>query len=311
MENILIGIFQVLLVILIAPFVKTFIHKLKCLLRGQKGPPLYQAYLDIFKLMKKEVVLSKDASFISRIAPYMVFLSTTWVITFLPIINSYTLLSFTGDIIALVYILAFGTFFMALYGMDQASAFGGLGSSREMIIASLAEPSFMLVIFTFALQTGTTNISNIFEVIHQTGVGKFPVSLVFALMALLIIALAENARIPFDNPETHLELTMVHEAMILEASGRHLALFELSSYIKLVIFLTVASNIFIPFGFYNKTDILYIFLGVVSFILKLIIFAVPIAIIEMSIAKMRFFRVPEILTLAFVLAVISLIIYHT
>lgn len=307
MKNIFIGIFQVILVMLIAPFIKTFIHKTKCILRGQNGPPIYQAYLDIYKLIKKEAVLSPDASFISRLAPYMVFVSTVWAITFLPIINSYTLLSFTGDIIALVYILAFGTFFLALYGMDQASAFGGLGSSREMVIASLAEPSFMLIIFTFALQTDTTNISNIFTMI---GIGQFPVSFVFALMSLLIVALAENARIPFDNPETHLELTMIHEAMILESSGRHLAFFELSSYLKLTIFLTVASNIFIPFKFYNKTDIFHLAIGIIFFMIKLIIFALPIPIIEMSIAKMRFFRVPEILVLAFILAIISLIIYH-
>ncbi|MEZ0324248.1 MAG: NADH-quinone oxidoreductase subunit H [Hydrogenothermaceae bacterium] len=182
MENIVIGSLQVLFVILISPFIKTLIHKIKCILRGQKGPPIYQAYLDIYKLLKKEAVISSDASFISRISPYLVFVSTVWAATFLPVINSYTLLSFTGDIIALVYILAFETFCLALYGMDQASAFRGLGSSREMVIASLAEPSFMLIIFAFALQTGTTNISN-----------------------------------------------------ILEASGRHLALFELSSYIKLTI----------------------------------------------------------------------------
>jgi formate hydrogenlyase subunit 4 len=311
MENIVIGLLQFAILVAISPFIKTFIHKIKCILRGQKGPPLTQAYKDIYRLFKKEAVISKDASFISRMAPYVVFVSTLWAATFLPVINKYTLLNFTGDIIALAYILALGVFFIALYGMDQASAFGGLGSSREITIAALSEASFMLIIFTFALQTGSTNIGEIFEKVHQFGISHVPVSVAFALISLLIVSLAENARIPFDNPETHLELTMVHEAMILEASGRHLALFELSSYIKLTIFLTLASNLFFPVGFYKETSILFVILGVVIYILKMLLFAVPIALIEMSMAKFRFFRVPEILTLAFILSLISLIIYNT
>ncbi|GAB6071736.1 NADH-quinone oxidoreductase subunit H [Venenivibrio stagnispumantis] len=310
MENILIGIFQLIVIVVVAPFLKAFIHKIKAILRGQKGHSLFQPYRDIYKLLQKEAVISKDASFISRTAPYMIFLSTIWAVLFLPVINSYTLLSFTGDIIAVVYILAFGTFFFVLYGMDQASAFGGLGSSREITISSLAEPALMLIIFTFAIQTGSTNISEIFSKIHQTGIATFPVSYIFALMALFIIALAENGRIPIDNPETHLELTMVHEAMILEASGRHLALIEMASYIKLAVFITIASNIFIPIGFYNEATITAILIGVIFYIIKLLIFAIPIAVVEMSIAKFRFFRVPEIIMLGFVLSVISLILHY-
>lgn len=310
MKGILIGFLQLFILLTVAPFIKTFIHKLKCLMRGQKGPPLIQAYKDLYRLFNKEVVLSKDASFISRIAPYMVFVSTVWAATFLPIVNKHTLLGFTGDIIAMVYILALGVFFIALYGMDSGSAFGGLGSSREVTIAALTEASFMLVIFTFALQTNSTNIGEIFEKVHEFGLTSVPVSGAFALIALLIVSLAENARIPFDNPETHLELTMVHEAMILEASGRHLALFEYSSYLKLTIFITLASNLFFPIGFYKDTSIIFFIIGIFVYLLKLILFSIPVAIIEMSMAKFRFFRVPEILTLGFILSLISLIIYH-
>ena len=194
--------------------------------------------------------------------------------------------------------------------MDQGSAFGGLGSSREMTIAALAEPALMMIIFTFALQTGTTNISEIFNKMHEAGFAQYPVSSVFALMALLIVALAENGRMPIDNPETHLELTMVHEAMILEASGRHLALLEFSSWIKLTIFLILASNIFIPFGFYKEATITAVILGILLFIVKIFIFAVPIAFIEISMAKFRFFRVPDVMTLGFVLSLISLVVYY-
>ncbi len=310
MKELIIGIIQLLVILVISPLVKGLIHKIKCYLRGQRCAPVWQGYRDIYKLLKKEVVLSNNASWISIVVPYIVFGSTVVVASFLPVFSSHTLLSFTGDIIALVYTLALGTFFLALYGMDQGSAFGGLGSSREMTIAALAEPAFMMIIFTFALQTGTTNISEIFSKIHQAGISHFPVSSVFALIALLIITIAENGRMPIDNPETHLELTMVHEAMILEASGRHLALFEISSWVKLTIFLTVASNIFIPIGFYRETSLVTILAGMLFFIVKILIFAVPIAFIEISMAKLRFFRVPDIMTLGFVLSLISLVIYY-
>ncbi len=310
MENLIIGFIQFFILVAISPLIKGFIHKVKCYLRGQKCASVWQGYRDFYKLLKKEVVLSGDGSWISKVAPYIVLISTLITASFLPVFNSHTLLSFTGDIIAFVYVLALGTFFLALYGMDQGSAFGGLGSSREMTIAALAEPALMMVIFTFALQTGTTNISEIFAKIHQAGFSQFPISSVFALMALLVIALAENGRMPVDNPETHLELTMVHEAMILEASGRDLALFEISSWIKLTLFLTLASNIFVPFGLYNETTFTSVALGILFFLIKIFIFAVPVSLVEISMAKLRFFRVPDLMTFGFVLALISLVVYY-
>jgi formate hydrogenlyase subunit 4 len=310
MENLTLGLLQLFVIFALAPLIKGIIHKTKCYLRGQRCSPVWQGYKDVYRLIKKEAVLSKDATWISRFAPYMVFVSAVVVACFLPVFSGYTLLSFTGDIIALVYVLALGTFFLALYGMDQGSAFGGLGSSREMTIAALAEPALMMIIFTFALQTGSTNISEIFSKIHEAGLSQFPVSSVLALIALLIVALAEKGRMPIDNPETHLELTMVHEAMILEASGRHLALFEMASWLKLIIFLTLASNIFIPFGFYKEVSLYAVIFGIVFYLVKIIIFAIPIAFIEISMAKLRFFRVPDVMTLGFILALISLVLYY-
>ncbi len=309
MKNLVFGFLQLSVIVIVSPFIKALIHKTKCILRGHKGASVFQPYKDLYKLFKKEAVLSKDASFISRISPYMVLVSALLAASFLPVINKYTLLGFTADIIALVYILGLGIFFITLYGLDQGSAFGGLGSSREITLGALAESSIMLIIFTFALQTGSTNIGEIFDKIHSKGI--LPVSSAFSLIALLFVALAENARIPFDNPETHLELTMVHEAMILEASGRHLALFELASYIKLMVYITLASNLFLPFSFFSiNIFTLSVILGIGLFLLKAVLFAIPIAIIEISIAKFRFFRAPEILTLGFILSLISLIIYH-
>lgn len=304
MYSFVIGLFQVLLVILLAPFIKAFIHKIKAMLRGQKGPSLFQAYKDLVKLFKKEPVLSNNASYISKVAPIITLSALIVNVCFLPIFSPYTLLYFTADVIAFIYILGLSTFFLALYGFDQASSFGGLGSSREMVIASLSEPTLMIVIFTFALECSTTNISNIFIKTHQIGL-HFPISYALSLLALFFVSLAENARIPFDNPETHLELTMVHEAMILEASGKDLAMFELGSYIKLLLFISIASNIFFPF-LLSQNIMLNIFLYVV----KVILFSIPIALVEISIAKFRFFRIPDLLMLAFSLAVIGFILYY-
>ncbi|GAB6078918.1 respiratory chain complex I subunit 1 family protein [Hydrogenobaculum acidophilum] len=300
----IIGILQLIIFISIAPGVKGFIHKLKLNLRGQKGPSILQPYKDIVKLFKKESVISKDASFISKIAPIIVLLALIINACFIPIFSPDTLLAFTGDVIAFIYILGLSTFFLALYGLDQGSAFGGLGSAREMTIASLAEPTLMMVMFTFSLEYNTSNISEIFIKSHSSSF-NVPIPYAFSLLALFFVSMAENARIPFDNPETHLELTMVHEAMILEASGKYLAIFELSSYIKLLLFISIASNIFLPF-FYSSN----IFLNVLFYLIKVVLFSVPIAIVELSIAKFRFFRIPDLLMVSFALATLGFVLYY-
>ncbi len=310
MADFLIAILQFILIITIAPLISGIIHKTKSLLRGSKGASIFQPYYNILKLFQKEVVLSKDASWISIIAPYIVAAVPIVLAGFLPVFNSHTLFSFNSDIIALVYTLALGTFFLALYGFDQASSFGGLGSSREMMVASLAEPALMMVIFTFALQSNSTNISTIFEHMHKGEFLQFPVSSIFALMALYFVIIAESGRIPIDNPETHLELTMIHEAMILDASGRSLALLEIGSFIKTAIFLTLFSNIFIPFGLYEANSFLAIFLGILIYIIKMSLLAVIIAIGEMSLAKLRYFRIPDAMMFGFVLSLISMIVYR-
>ncbi|MGC9287045.1 MAG: respiratory chain complex I subunit 1 family protein [Hydrogenobaculum sp.] len=300
----LIGVLQLMLFVAIAPATKGFIHKLKLNLRGQKGPSIMQPYKDIFKLLKKESIISQDASFISRIAPIIVLLALIVNVCFIPVFSPHTLLSFTGDVIAFIYVFGLSTFFMALYGMDQGSAFGGLGSAREMTIASLAEPTLMMIMFTFSLEYNTSNISEIFIRVHNSSF-NIPIAYVFSLLALFFVSMAENARIPFDNPETHLELTMVHEAMILEASGKYLAIFELSSYIKLLLFISIASNIFLPFLYSSN-----ILLNILFYILKVFLFSIPISIVELSIAKFRFFRIPDLLMISFTLAVLGFVLYY-
>ncbi len=304
------ALLQFFIILAISPFIAGLMQKTKSLIRGSAGPSLFQPYFNIAKLMKKETVLSKDASYISKIAPYIVAAVPITVAAFLPVFSSETLLSFTGDIIAMVYILALGTFFLALFGFDQGSGFGGLGSSREMTVGALAEPTLIMVIFTFALQSNSTNISHIFNYIHGDIFFKYPVSSTLALMALYFVTLAETGRIPIDNPETHLELTMIHEAMILDASGRNLALLEIGSFVKITILLTIFSNIFMPLGFYDTNSIWGIGLSIFVYLLKMGILAIIIAIGELSVAKLRYFRISDAMMFGFVLSLISMVTYR-
>ncbi len=310
MNNFIIALIQFLVIVLLSPFLITLMHKTKSFLRGAKGPSFFQAYFDIYKLFQKEVVLSSDASYISIIAPFIVAIVPITVAGFFSVFSDKTLLGFSGDIIALVYILALGTFFLALYGFDQGSSFGGLGSSREMFVGSLAEPTLIMVIFTFALQSDSSNIANIFDKIHGDIFIKYPVSSIMALIALYFVTIAEAGRIPIDNPETHLELTMIHEAMILDASGRNLALLEIGSCVKTGIFLTLFSTIFMPFGFYQTNSFWAILFGIFIYFLKVSTLAIIISIGELTLAKLRYFRISDIMMFAFVLSLISMIIYR-
>ena len=224
---------QMLLVLALAPLLLGFTRKVKARLLRRRGPPLLQAYRDLLRLIRKEVVLADNASWLFRSGPYMVF-ATTWVATALvPTFATGLMFSWTADLIAITALIGSARFFLALLGMDVGTSFGGIGSSREMMFASLAEPAMIMIAFTLALLAGSTQLSVIaqFTLTHSS----LRVSLGLALAALIIVALAENARIPVDNPATHLELTMVHEAMVLEYSGRHLAVLELAAALKLLL----------------------------------------------------------------------------
>ena len=274
---------------------------MKCFVRGQIGPSLFQPYRDIIKLLNKESVMSKTGSWISKIAPYVVFTVSIVAAAFVPVFSSNTLFHFSSDVIGFAYLMALGTLFLTLYGLDQGSSFGGLGSSREVTIAALAEPAMMISIFTFCIMNGTSSISEMFAKVSQHPMEAFSVSSAFAVFALFMVAIAESARIPVDNPETHLELTMVHEAMILEASGRDLALMELGAWIKQMIFVSFISSVFFP---------LHGVIGLLWYFVKVVLIAVFIGLIEITNAKLRFFRVPDFLAVAFALSVISLVVHY-
>ena len=257
-----------------------------------------------FGLLRKEVVLADNASWLFRSGPYMVF-ATTWVAAALvPTFATGLVFSWTADLIAITALIGSARFFLALLGMDVGTSFGGIGSSREMMFASLAEPAMIMIAFTLALLAGSTQLSVIaqFMLTH----GSLRVSLGLALAALVIVALAENARIPVDNPATHLELTMVHEAMVLEYSGRHLAVLEFAAALKLLLYLSLIGCIFVPWGLApagsSLTDHA---VGLAAYLGKLAVGGFLLVLLETSIAKMRVFRVPDFLGIALMLGLLG------
>src|SRR5207248_5624079 len=213
----------------------------------RQGPSLIQPYRDLIRLMRKEVVLAESASWLFRVIPYLVFAATWVAASLVPTFRTGLLFSWSADLIAIIALLGSARFFLALAGLDVGTSFGGIGSSREVMIASLAEPAMIMIVFTVALIVGSTQLSTMAGVLLSPSVG-LRVSLGLALVALIMVAIAENARIPVDNPATHLELTMVHEAMVLEYSGRHLALIELSAALKLLLYVSLIACLFAPWG---------------------------------------------------------------
>jgi formate hydrogenlyase subunit 4 len=296
---------QMLLVLLVAPLMLGITRKVKARLLRRIGASVFQPYRDLWKLMHKEAVLAHNASWLYRAAPYLLF-ATTWVAAALiPTYSTGLIFSWSADIIAIVALLATGRFALALAGMDVGTSFGGIGSSREMMIASLAEPAMLLVVFSVALIAGTTQLSSIADHMIHGSVG-LRVSLGLGLFAFVFIAIAENARIPIDNPATHLELTMVHEAMVLEYSGRHLAMIEAAAALKLTLYFSLLVCLFLPFGMVTgEKSGAAVAIGIAIYLAKLAVLAVLLPIGETAVAKMRVFRYPVFLGGAFATAALA------
>ncbi len=296
---------QMLLVLALAPLLTGFVRKVKARLLRRRGPPLIQPYRDLARLLRKDVVLAHNASWLFRTVPYLVFAATWVAASLVPSFRTGLLFSWTADLIALIALLGSARFFLALAAMDAGTGFGGIGASREMMIASLAEPAMMMVVFAIALIAGSTQLSTMAAFMNSPEVG-LRVSLGLGLLALIIVAIAENARIPVDNPATHLELTMVHEAMVLEYSGRHLALIELASFLKLLLYMSLIACLFAPWGIgAASADPTEVAIGVASYIAKLAASGFLLAVFETVIAKMRVFRVPQFLGAALMLALLA------
>jgi formate hydrogenlyase subunit 4 len=296
---------QMLLVLLLAPLLTGLVRKVKAHLLRRQGPPLLQPYRDLARLMRKEVVLAQNASWLFRVIPYLVFAATWVAASLVPTFRTGLLFSWSADLIAIIALLGSARFYQALAGLDVGTSFGGIGSSREVMIASLAEPAMVMIVFTLALIAGSTQLSTMAGYLISSEVG-LRVSLGLALIALIIVAIAENARIPVDNPATHLELTMVHEAMVLEYSGRHLALIDLAASLKLLLYVSLIACLFTPWGMAAPaSSIAALVIGVVAYLGKLAAGGILLAVFETSIAKMRVFRVPEFLGAALMLGLLA------
>ncbi len=305
MTSYILEIIQAILALLLAPGLAGLVRWLKARLQNRRGAAPWQPYFELRKLFGKEVIVSTNASWIFRVTPYLVFGSTIAITLLIPLIAVSLPLDPIGDLILVVYLLLVGTFFLSLAGLDPGTAFGGMGASREMTVAAIAEPTIAVAIFGLAIGAGSTNLSHIVAAaLTNSGMTISPGHLL-AFAALLIVTLAETGRLPVDNPSTHLELTMIHEAMILEYSGRYLALVEWASWLKLLIFFSLLANLFMPWGLAVVFTPAALSIAMVTLVLKLVFFAIVIALLETCIAKLRLFRVPELLGVSFVLALLA------
>lgn len=304
--NWIIALLQTFLFIALAPLIAGWIKANKCLLQNRLPPPLWQPYRDLRKLFRKEAVVAEQASWIFRTAPYIVFATTVLAAGVLPLIATDLPTAAIADVMVLVGFFALARFFMALAGLDIGTAFGGMGASREMMLASLTEPAMLMAVFTLAMTASTTNLSTTIEFILDHGLILRP-SFIFALLGLMMVAVAETGRIPIDNPATHLELTMVHEAMILEYSGRHLALIEWAHQIKLMIYGVLIANLFMPWGIATQLEPLSLVRGGILIVVKLFVLGTLLALSEIVLAKLRLFRAPDYLSFSFLLCLLGML----
>jgi formate hydrogenlyase subunit 4 len=298
---------QTLVAVALAPGLVGFIRWLKARLQGRRGAPPWQPYFELRKLFGKEAVVSHTASWLFHATPFLVFGSAVVVASLVPLVVTAPDGLIAGDLFVVVYLLLLGTFFLALAGLDTGSAFGGMGASREMTVVAVTEPTVAMSIVALALGAGSTAFSPIVvRVIAEPAVALGPGHLL-AFAALFIVTLAETGRLPIDNPSTHLELTMIHEAMVLEYSGPYLALLEWGAALKLLVFFALAANLFMPWGIALSLAPAALIVGFASLLLKLVVLAGVVAVLETRVAKLRLFRVPELLSASFVLALLAVV----
>ena len=300
------ALLQMLLYVALSPLLVGWIRKVKARLQNRRGASLFQPYRDLYKLFGKEARMAHTASILYRAAPYIVFVATWLAAAAVPMIATQLPTSAIADVIVIAGLLALARFFLALAGMDVGTAFGGMGASREMFVSSLAEPAMLMAVFTLAMTAHSTNLASVVDYQLASSNILRP-SYMFALAGLVLVAVAETGRIPVDNPTTHLELTMIHEAMILEYSGRHLALMEWAAQLKLMLYGVLLANVFFPWGIAQGTGALALATGLAVIIIKLAVLGVMLAMSETVLAKMRMFRVPAFLNLALLLALLGLL----
>ena len=301
------GLLNVLFVLFASPLFISLIKKVKAYAQKRKGPPLLQTYYNLAKLMKKETIYSENASWIMRITPLVNIAALLVASLFVPLIVIPQPTDLVGNVILFLYLLALAKFFMALSGLDAGSTFGGMGSSREMAISALIEPVIIVVFAALAFAFKTINIPDMFREALTSNVLVDPV-LILISTSIFIVIIVESSRVPVDNPETHLELTMIHEAMILEQSGKNLAMMELSNAMKQLLLMGILINILFPWGLTTEFTATSILISVGAFLIKAVLVAVIIGLFESSCAKSRLFRLPGLFGLALFLSIVTLII---
>jgi formate hydrogenlyase subunit 4 len=304
MEPVVAAVLHVVVIALGAPLLVGTLRTLKARLVGRRGPVPWQPVLDLRKLLGKTPVVSTTTSWVFRVTPYVLVAAMLVAALATPVLTSRPPLAFAG-IILLMSLFLLATFFLALAGLDAGSAFGGMGSSREVAVAALAEPTVILAVFALALRANTTNLGGVVERLSGDPLLAVNPAHLLAFAAFFLVMLAETGRLPVDNPATHLELTMIHEAMVLEYSGRHLALVEWASGMKLLLFLTLLANLFFPWGVPDDPAPVPVLLGLLALAGKLAVLTGLLAALETAMAKLRLFRVPEMLSGSFALAVLS------
>jgi len=300
---------ELVLAVLLAPVLLGWVNQCRAWLQNRSGAGLLQPYRMLFKLFHKDAVLATNASALFRSTPYILFVCMWLAAALVPVVATDLPLSAAVDVIALVGIFALARVFIALAGMDVGTAFGSMGARREMLVSFLAEPALLMVFFTAASICESTSLTTMVETFAHRGFVIYP-SMAFAAVAFVMVLLAENARIPVDNPTTHLELTMIHEAMILEYSARHLALIEWASALKLLAYTTIGFALFLPYGITQAGNWTALPLALFALVAKLVAAGFGLALLEMLSAKQRIFRVPEFLGTAFLLAVLALLIHY-
>jgi formate hydrogenlyase subunit 4 len=304
--NVALVIGQALLLVLVAPLLNGVIAALKARLQMRRGAPVLQRYSDLARLWHKEAIVSEDASWLARVAPYAVLGASLLVCTWMPVASAVTPMAFAGDLVATVALLAGARLFQALLAMEAGTTFGGMAASRHLALSALAEPALMLAVFTLALGARTTSLGGIAGAVATAPLGWLSPSHLLALAAMWIVTVSETGRVPVDNPVTHLELTMIHEGLVLDVSGRHLALLEWAAALRQAVLMTLVANLFLPWGLALDDAPAALALGVVVWLAKLLVMCAVIAVTESVTAKMRLFRVPEFLGMAFLLSLLAL-----
>jgi formate hydrogenlyase subunit 4 len=293
------------LVLVAAPFLVGLMRRVRARLEGRTGPPVSQPWRDLRKLFAKERVVPSSASWVFSAAPLVLVATALVVSAIVPFLTTTGGLDRVGDLFAVVALLLLGTVFLALAGLDPGTAFGGMGASREMTVAALAEPTILVAIFALSVAPASSSLGAIVEsTLQRPSAVASPESLL-AFAALAVVSLAETGRLPVDNPSTHLELTMIHEAMVLEYAGPDLALVELAAHMRLVVFFGLLANLFVPWGIATTLDPLELVGAAGATLGKISVLAVAVAGFEVFMAKLRLFRVPELLAASFVLAFLA------